>query len=222
MVVLTLQSSRLGGAIILAGGDSSRLGYPKYLLEFNGVTLIEILVRRLSSLFEQVTAVTDREEVFEGLPVKLTGDLLTGYEKSPLRGIHAGLSVSQLPYQFVVACDMPFINLDLIRYMAGFASQYDAVVPFTDNCFQPLHAFYHRSSLGSMENFIEQGRRKIIDYYDIIKMRRVGYSEIARFDPRQRSFFNINTWDDYRRAQRLLPEENEALLNITPDRGKER
>ena len=222
MVVLTLQSSRLGGAIILAGGDSSRLGYPKYLLEFNGVTLIEILIRRLGSLFDQITAVTDREELFDGLPVKLTGDLLTGYEKSPLRGIHAGLSVSGLPFQFVVACDMPFINLDLIRYMANFASQYDAVVPFTDNCFQPLHAFYHRSSLGSMENFIEQGQRKIIDYYDKIKMRTVGYSEIARFDPRQRSFFNVNTWADYRRAQRLLPGEEKAPLNFTPYRGKER
>jgi len=112
MVVLTLNScSRLGGAIILAGGDSSRFGFPKPLLELDGMPLIEIIVRRLSYLFEQVTVVTDRQDLFTSLPVKLTGDLLTGYEKSPLRGIHAGLSVSELPYQFVVACDMPFINL---------------------------------------------------------------------------------------------------------------
>lgn len=203
-----MQSSRLGGAIILAGGDSTRLGYPKYLLELNGVKLIEILVRRLSLLFDQVTVVTDREELFTELPVKLTGDLLTGYGKTPLRGIHAGLSISQLPYQFVAACDMPFINLDLVRYMESFAAQYDAVVPLTDNCFQPLHAFYNRSSLDSMEKFIGQGRRKIIDYYDKINMRMIGYSEIARFDPRQRSFFNVNTWADYRKAQSMLLEES--------------
>lgn len=202
-----MQSSRLGGAIILAGGDSSRLGYPKYLLELNGVTLIEILVRRLSPLFEEITAVTDREDLFADLPVKLTGDLLTGYGKSPLRGIHAGLSVSGRPFQFVVACDMPFVNLDLIRYMARFAPQYDAVVPLSNNRYQPLHAFYNRSSLDSMKEFIEQGHRKIIDYYDKIKMRPIGYPEIARFDPGQRSFFNVNTWEDYHRAQRLLPGE---------------
>ena len=125
--------SRLGGAIILAGGDSSRFGFPKPLLELDGMPLIEIIVRRLSYLFEQVTVVTDRQDLFTSLPVKLTGDLLTGYEKSPLRGIHAGLSVSELPYQFVVACDMPFINPNLIRYMAGFASQYDVVVPVSAN-----------------------------------------------------------------------------------------
>lgn len=221
MVVLTLKSSRLGGAIILAGGDSSRFGFPKPLLELNGVPLIEIIVRRLSSLFEEITAVTDREDLFAGLPVRLTGDLLTGCEKSPLRGIHAGLSVSERPYQFVVACDMPFVNLELIRYMAGFAPRYDVVVPRVGHYFQPLHAFYRRSSLRSMRSFIEQGGCKVIDYYGNIEMRTIGYSEIVRFDPKQRSFFNVNTWADYHTAQSLVTK-NESPTRSTGYRGKER
>lgn len=219
-----MNSTRLGGAIILAGGESSRLGFPKPLLELNGRPLVEIIVSRLALLFEEITAVTDCEDLFADLPVKLTGDLLTGCEKSPLRGIHAGLSVSRLPYQFVVACDMPFINLELVRYMAAFAPDYDAVVPRIGDHFQPLHAFYSRSSIGSIRRFIEGGRCKVIDYYDTIRMRPVSYPEVARFDPGQRSFFNINTWDDYYAARQMLPGPEPEIdpLKLVNYRGKER
>ncbi|HPZ10809.1 MAG TPA: molybdenum cofactor guanylyltransferase [Bacillota bacterium] len=206
-MVLTLCScARLGGAIILAGGDSSRLGCPKPFLELEGESLIEIVVRRLSLLFEQITIVTDRQDLFAGLPVKLTGDLLTSHVKSPLRGIHAGLSVSDLPYQFVAACDMPFINLELVRYMAAFAPQYDAVVPRIGSYYQPLHAFYSRSCIEPIRKQVERGECKVTSFYDKIRVRHIGYSEIARFDPGQRSFFNVNTWADYLEAQNLLPE----------------
>lgn len=217
-----MKNFRPEGAIILAGGDSSRLGCPKPLLKLDNEPLIEIIIRRLGSLFKQITAVTDREDYFTGLPVKVTGDLLTGCEKSPLRGIHAGLSVSELPYQFVVACDMPFINLALVRYMAGFASQYDVVVPRVGSYYQPLHAFYSRSSLDSMRRFIERGQCKVIDYYDTIRVRTVGYSEIARFDPGQRSFFNVNTWSDYHTAQCLLSGKKGLQPESIGYQGKER
>lgn len=212
---------RPGGAIILAGGDSSRLGCPKPFLELEGVSLIEIMVRRLSLLFKQITVVTDRQDLFAGLPVKLTGDLLTGHAKGPLRGIHAGLSVSDLPYQFVAACDMPFINLDLVRYMAAFAPRYDVVVPRIGNYFQPLHAYYRRSCIDQIRRQIERGECKVTGFYDKIRVRYIGHSEITRFDPGQRSFFNVNTWTDYRKAQKLLPEVKRLQLNSACLWGKE-
>ena len=205
--------SRLGGAIILAGGDSSRLGCPKPFLELDGLSLIEILVDRLRALFEEITVVTDRQDHFTHLPVKLTGDLLTGRAKGPLRGIHAGLSVSQLPYQFVVACDMPFINLDLVRYMAAFAPHYDVVVPRIGSYYQPLHAYYRRSCIDLIREQIERDECKVTVFYDKIRVRHIGYSEIMRFDPGRHSFFNINTWADYLEAQELLQE----VKGLQPD-----
>ncbi len=198
--------SRLDGAIILAGGDSSRLGCPKPFLELDGLSLIEIMVDRLSLLFQEITVVTDRQDCFAHLPVNLTGDLLTGRAKGPLRGIHAGLSVSRLPYQFVAACDMPFINLDLVRYMSAFAPHYDAVVPRIGSYYQPLHAYYRRSCIALIQEQIEQDECKVTAFYDKIRVRYVGYAEIVRFDPDQRSFFNINTWSDYLEAHELLQE----------------
>lgn len=192
------------GAIILAGGDSKRLGRPKALLDLCGKNLIEIMVERLYGVFDQVTLVTDRPELYEGLPVLITGDLIKDKVKSPLRGIHAGLSVSPLPYQFVVACDMPFLNTELISYMDRFAADYDAVVPRVDSYFQPLHAFYSRSCINIISRQIEGGLYKVTDFYDNLEIRFIDSAEIKRFDPEEISFTNINTWLDYEQALKIM------------------
>jgi len=142
--------------------------------------------------------------------VRLTGDLLTEEQKSPLRGIHAGLSVSDLPYQFVVACDMPLLNLELIAYMSQFAADYDAVVPRVDNYFQPLHAFYNRTCIGVIEKQVHKGCYKVTDFYSELQIRFIDAAEIARFDPEQESFININTWPDYDRTLKVLSEKGET------------
>lgn len=192
------------GAIILAGGDSKRLGRPKALLDFCGKSLIEMMVERLYGLFDQVTLVTDRPELYAGLPVLITNDLIKVNVKSPLRGIHAGLSVSSLPYQFVVACDMPFLNTELVSYMARFAADYDAVVPRVDSYFQPLHAFYSRSCIDIINRQVEGGFYKVTDFYDNLKIRFIDSAEIKRFDPEEISFTNINTWPDYEQALKIM------------------
>jgi molybdenum cofactor guanylyltransferase len=199
-----LNNMKTRGAVILAGGDSKRMGRPKPLLELGGVTLIERMVNRLRPSFEEITIVADQRELFDGLPVRLIGDLLAGPSKSPLRGIHAGLSASDLPYQFCVACDMPFINMPLVEYMAGFAGDYDVVVPRVGDYYQPLHGFYNRSCLELIRLQVEQEQLKTTAFYDRLKVRYIGLSEITRFDPDQESFFNINTWADYEEALRKV------------------
>jgi molybdenum cofactor guanylyltransferase len=124
--------------------------------------------------------------------------------KSPLRGIHAGLSASSLPHQFVVACDMPYLKPELISFMVTFASGYDAVVPRIGNYYQPLHAIYSRSCIGVIEKQIQLENYKIIDFYEKIKVHFIDETEIERFDPEQRSFININTWSDYHQALQQL------------------
>ncbi|MBS3943020.1 MAG: molybdenum cofactor guanylyltransferase [Dethiobacter sp.] len=196
-----LQTDR--GAIILAGGDSTRLGINKSLLELKGETLIKRAVFTLRAYFTQITLVADHPELFAHLPVRLAGDILTGYAKNPLRGIHAGLSAGNLPYQFVLACDMPFINLRLIRYMAQFAGRYDAVVPRNGNFHQPLHAFYSSSCLEPIRRQVEQGGGKITAFYHEVRVKYIDSAEIKRFDPMELSFFNINSRADYEEAQKL-------------------
>lgn len=194
------------GAIILAGGDSKRLGQPKALLDFHGRPLIEVMVNRLSIYFQEITVVTDRPDLYNRLPVHLSGDLLADQQKSPLIGIHAGLTVSDLPFQFVVACDMPMLNLDLISYMARFAPDYDAVVPRVGSYYQPLHSFYSRACIDIIDKQVQLGRYKVTDFYANLKKRFIENDEIMRFDPDQESFININTWSDYEKALKIFAE----------------
>ncbi len=209
---ITDQVSESGGAIILAGGDSKRLGRPKAFLDFNGRSLIALMIDRLSILFKELTVVTDRPELYSDLPVMLTGDILKQKGKSPLRGIHAGLSKNEHPYQFVVACDMPFLNLELIKYMARFAPSFDAVVPHMGGeYYQPLHAFYKRSCIDVIEQQVSQGRFKVNEFYRNMKVRFITTAEITRFDPGHNSFININTWEDYEQALELMAGKRESI-----------
>ena len=195
-----------GGAIILAGGDSKRLGRPKALLKFGEQTLIEMIISQLKGCFEELTLITDRPELYQGLPVSLTGDILKQKEKSPLRGIHAGLSFSDRPWQFVVACDMPFLNLDFIRHMAAYAPDYDAVVPRVGDYYQPLHAFYSRACIGIIEAQVKAGEYKVIDFYRHLNIKYIGEEEMSRFNKQQELFLNVNTWEDYQKALDLMSE----------------
>lgn len=194
------------GAIILAGGDSKRLGSPKALLMFQNCSLIELIIRRLEGYFDQLTLVTDRADLYNHLPVQITGDIIKTDEKSPLRGIHAGLSSSPLPHQFVAACDMPFLNLDLISYMEKHAKDYDAVVPRIGEYFQPLHAYYSRTCIEVIERQVEKGQYKVTDFYSQLNIKYIGEDEIERFDPQQLSFININRWSDYENALKIFSD----------------
>jgi molybdopterin-guanine dinucleotide biosynthesis protein A len=208
-----LEKKSVGGAIILAGGDSKRLNQPKALLDFNGQSLIEVMVEILQKLFSRITLVTDCPELYRGLPVEIVGDLFSDRVKSPLRGIYSGLIASSLPHQFVVPCDMPYLNPDLIRHMQTFAAKADAVVPLVGSYYQPLHAFYSRDCIGIIEKQIEAGRYKITDFYAKIKVCYLGKTEIDRFDPQQRSFININTWGDYQLALEQLGDVSSNEIN---------
>lgn len=194
------QLTKVSGAVILAGGDSTRLGQPKALLKFDGKMLIELIVEKLQQCFSEITIVTDKPHYYDHLSVRLTGDLLDTELKSPLRGIHAGLSASKMSFQFVVGCDMPFILPALIGYMSNFLGRCDAVVPRNNDHFQPLHAFYHKRCVETIEEQIRKKEYKVSDFFSHINTCYINREEIIRYDPFECSFLNINTWSDYKKA----------------------
>jgi molybdopterin-guanine dinucleotide biosynthesis protein A len=147
----------------------------------------------------------------DALPgIRVVGDVHVG--AGALGGIHSGLSASQTPYCLVVACDMPFLSASLLRYMIGKIDPCDhgapdIVIPRVNGYTEPLHALYSRRCLKPIEEFIEQGGGRIIDFFSRVRVRYVGAEEVDRFDPQHRSFFNVNTPDDWLRAQNWALEE---------------
>ncbi len=186
---------------ILAGGKSRRMGSDKSQLILQGETLVARVTRRLAVLSDDLILVTNAPEPFASLGARQTGDMLPG--GGALSGLHAGLTVARYECALVVGCDMPFLNLDLLRYMASLAPGHAAVVPRWRGELEPLHAFYSRECLPMIEPMLTHGNERITKLYEQVSTRYVEPDEIAHFDPEGLSFFNVNSPEDWERAQEL-------------------
>ena len=197
-------------SIVLAGGRSSRLGREKYLEVIAGKSLIERAIDNLSALSREILIVISQKQAratessFIYPKAKSVVDLYPG--KSSLGGIYTGLVHSSSLHNLVVACDMPFLNIDLLRYMIGLSSSFDVVIPRTGDQMEPLHAIYSKNCMVLMEKQLKQNNLKITAFFSSVKVRYVEQDELDRFDPERLSFFNINTEADLKKARRLAQQ----------------
>lgn len=183
--------------VILAGGESSRMGRNKALLEVNGEPMIGTAYRRMAELFDNVLLVTNTPEIYEFIPCRKLADIYPCM--GPLAGIHAALSGCSGDRVFVTACDMPSLNPHLIRELGSIQRGADVVIPETPGGLEPLHAFYAKSCLPKMERMLRAGERRILSFFDQAQVRLVPRGRIAALDPDFSSFRNINTPEDYQR-----------------------
>jgi len=193
--------------IVLAGGKGLRLGRKKTLETINNATLLQTVVSQLAFLNSDTIIVTANEESFPrltGSKLRVVTDIYPG--KGPLAAIYTGLKISDSFYNLVVACDMPFLNRDLLRYMVQVAPDYDIVVPRVGDMVEPLHAIYSKECLVPIETLIKQDSLSVNRLFALVRTRYVETEEIDRFDPQHLSFFNINTQDDLRKARKLAGE----------------
>ncbi len=190
--------------IVLAGGQSSRFGADKSLLVVDGQPLLARVVHRLSVLTEDVVVVTNDAAHYRhlGLPARLVPDERP--DVGALMGLYSGLEAVRHPHALAVACDMPFLNLALLRYMLSLAGEYDIVVPRFDGYLEPLHAIYGKACLPAMKDLLARGRRQIVAFFDWVRVRYVVESEIDRYDAAHLSFVNVNTPEDWVQVQELL------------------
>jgi len=195
--------------IILAGGKSRRLGQDKVLLELGGRSLLSRVVGRVRSLCAEVIVVGEFNAADRAPRARFVSDIHCGH--GALGGIHAGLRASHTQYGLVVGCDMPFLNCDLLRYMIGQTERSgcaaDVIIPRLKGLTEPLHALYSRDCLRPIERLLTQGGGRIISFFPQVRVRYIEETEVDCFDPRHRSFFNINTLADWQQAQRWVMEE---------------
>jgi molybdopterin-guanine dinucleotide biosynthesis protein A len=175
--------------IVLAGGEARRLGFPKHRLMIDGERAIDRLCRRLGPLFAE-TIIVGRD--IDNLPpgVRTAEDHYT--VRSPLVGIHAGLSASRTDLTFVVACDMPYVVPKLVEHLLSRSGGVDVVVPVVRGYVEPLCAVYRRRCIGPIERLIERGVLKVSELYPLVEVREVGEHPIRRHDPHLQSFVNLN------------------------------
>jgi molybdopterin-guanine dinucleotide biosynthesis protein A len=180
--------------IILAGGKNLRMGRNKAFLEVNGRRIIDRTKDLFGEVFDEILVVTNSPLEYRDLNVRLVADLIPG--KGSLGGIYTGVFHAAHPRAFVAACDMPFLNLSLIRHLTRLAPHFDVVIPKTSDGLQPLHALYAQSCLPFMEELLRRDNLKIIDFFKRVDVREVPTEEILPHDPDLKSFLNVNTPED--------------------------
>jgi molybdopterin-guanine dinucleotide biosynthesis protein A len=190
--------------IILAGGQSLRMGRDKAELRIGDQTILEGSIEVLLEVAEEVLVV-GRPVVTSSLNRAIRAVPDDVPNAGPLGGLVSGLRQIESPYAIVVACDHPFLDARLLRYLLGLASGYDAVVPVIEGRSQPTHAVYARHIQSAGEQQLASGRYKLDLLLGSLQVRWVSEEEIDAAGLDRRSFVNVNTPPEWEMAQRAVP-----------------
>ena len=181
------------GAVILAGGNSSRMGADKAALVYQGRSFLQRIVEELSFI-DEILLSADEGRGFESLGLRIVGDIYPGC--GPISGLHAALSACESDALFVTPCDMPLITRSLPEYLCSkLEDGFDAVVAQSaDGRIHPLCAVYRTTAAAVFQRMILSGNYKIVDAFAKMKVCYVTISEAGISDE---MMLNINTPDDY-------------------------
>ena len=182
--------------IILSGGKSLRMGENKAFIEIDGIPIINRIHTLFKELFQEIIIVTNQAELFLNLEARIFADIIP--DRGVLAGLYTGLFFSSYLYSFCVACDMPFLNESVIKYLIQKADHFDVIVPKTKDGLQPLHAIYSKNCLDPIKRTIEQQKYSIIDFFPRVKIKMVEEYEFYSLDPTMESFINVNTPEELR------------------------
>src|ERR1700722_16432263 len=177
--------------LILCGGRSRRMGRPKPFLPYEGTTMIEHVLTKVRDLFQEVLLVANEPDFFEDLGVDVVKDILP--YRGPLGGILSGLLVAANHHVFVLACDMPLVDLKLIREMTAHRHGADAVVLAHDHGIEPLLGLYSKNCIKPLEESLFAGNLSLHDFLSGLQAKTFAYRDDFHDGDSLPSFFNINT-----------------------------
>jgi molybdopterin-guanine dinucleotide biosynthesis protein A len=162
--------------------------------------MLGVVLERLSAVADDTFVVADDQARYSALGVRVVPDL--SRHVGALGGIQAAIAWSAHEHCLIVACDMPFLSLSLLRRMAAEPRDYDVLVPLIPGesrqrddglVYQTLHAIYSKRCLPFIEKRIAEGRKQVIGFFADVRVRTLDVAEITRWDPDLLSFFNANT-----------------------------
>jgi molybdopterin-guanine dinucleotide biosynthesis protein A len=176
-------------AIVMAGGGSVRMGRDKSMLGVGGLPMIEHIVNQIRPHFDQILISSDDKSKYGFLGVDVIPDEVEG--RGPLGGIASALKASANELNFVVACDIPEIDMARVKAMLRQGRDYDTVVPRSGavRC-EPLFAVYKKGILGAIESALLSGNYRMMD---ALSGCRIKYVDVENSEWMK----NLNTMEDY-------------------------
>ncbi len=183
-------------AVILVGGKSSRMGTNKAFLELKGKTFIELQIELLREMFDEIFISANTSSEYEYLNLPIFKDVYPG--KGPLGGIYTSLINSSSLHTFMLACDMPFVEPELIKHLKDLTKEYDVVIPKSEKGLEPLHAFYSKKCIDQIKKSLDENNLRIISFFPHVNVKVVELGSLASSARFKDSIKNLNTMDDYK------------------------
>jgi molybdopterin-guanine dinucleotide biosynthesis protein A len=174
------------------------MGTNKALLPFRGRPLISRQIEILAGVVDEVLIGANEAAPYRDFPARVVPDVLP--ERCALAGIHAIIAAARHPAVFVTACDLPFLNADLVRLLLSRAGEADVVLPFSSRGPEPLHAVYARSCLPAIERSAAQGDWKATAFHRDVRVLEVQVRESEWLVEARSPFFNANTPGEWEAA----------------------
>ena len=202
-------------ALVLAGGKGSRMGFEeKAMIDIDGRPLISYVIDALEKVVDNIIiSVRDTQQG------KILGEFLPDYvftydaseNKGPISGILSGLEYCEDEYCFIVACDMPFLNENVVRMLFKQCADYDAAIPIWDDGFlEPLHAVYRTEPMiRETKKAIDRDEKIILAPLSGLNVNYVKIDDIKNIDPDLRTFMNVNTPEDLRSVMERMNDVHE-------------
>jgi molybdopterin-guanine dinucleotide biosynthesis protein A len=181
-------------AIILAGGKSSRMGFDKGLVHFNGKMLVSHVIEAVKPFASQVIIVTSNPE-YKQLGYPCMED--EAKEKGPLMGIVTGLAHSSTQKNLVVGCDMPFLTKNVLSSLIENSGDEDVLLTVHKGWAEPLCSIYDRNCITHIRSKIEQNQLKITDALMGLKTRLISFDDEDWFHGNE--FANINSIEELKK-----------------------
>jgi len=193
------------GAIVLVGGQSSRMGQPKTTLDFGGVPLLTRIVIELKRRFDEIVIVAAPASA--GQPgIEIPGLKIIHDETAfagPLDALGRGLDALEHGVAFACSCDLPLLNSDVAADLVAMLNDFDAVIPEVGGKLQPLHAVYRKQCARQINTLAASGEKRLTAAAGSINARRVGEADLRKIDTDLRSFLNVNRPEDYQHALKM-------------------
>jgi molybdopterin-guanine dinucleotide biosynthesis protein A len=182
--------------LIIAGGQSSRMGQFKASVNFLGQPLINHVFERLQTQVDNIFINSNRLIPSLNLKTKMIEDEISNYQ-GPLAGLQAGLRQINCQWLQIAPCDTPFIPLDLTEKLISTAINTDKpiIVPSVNDRLHPTLGLMNQSILPLLDQFLETGQRGFIQF-----IKHVGYLSTPFAD--EKPFTNINSHNDLKKYEK--------------------
>lgn len=173
------------GAIILAGGKSSRMGIDKGLLLLNDKPMVAHVIGTLKQITDDIIIISNNA-AYKVFGILVYEDLIK--DAGPLAGIYTGLNHSKHGKNIVISCDVPFVSENLLHYLINFCTNYDVTIPVKNNKTHQVIGIYDKKCIPIFKNELDNNQRKIKVALEKINLNIV---DANQFD--EKEFINVNT-----------------------------